>query len=172
MNSPFCKPRTRNAHSSESEWALRSLWSETTPGPWPGAVHRHRPRQDRLHGCRNLLFSLPPSLSPSLSLRLPLCSSSSPDYRRLQPSCVSLVTFSPPKRIAECKAARSLKARGHVADAAQLGTHVRKLQGRENGPIWLAVPFSKTLHACECVHASACVRARTGSEAPVTETRA
>ena len=165
-------PRTRNAHSSESEWALRSLWSETTPGPWPRAVHRHRPRQDRLHGCRNLLFSLPPSLSPSLSFRLPLCSSSSSDDRRLQPSCVSLVTFSPPKRIAECKAARSLKARGHVADAAQLGTHVRKLQGRENGPIWLAVPFSKTLHACECVHASACVRARTGSEAPVTKTRA
>ena len=115
-------------------------------------------------------LSLLPSLP--LSLRLPLCSSSSSDDRRLQPSCVSLVTFSPPKRIAECKAARSLKARGHVADAAQLGTHVRKLQGRENGPIWLAVAFSKTLHACECVHASACVRARTGSEAPVTETRA
>ena len=115
-------------------------------------------------------FSLSPSFPLSLSLSLPLSlfSSSSSDDRRLQPSSVSLVTLCPPKR---CKASRSLKARGHVADAAQLGTHVRKLQGRENGPIWLTVPFSETLLACE-VHASACVRARTASEAPVTETSA
>ena len=141
------------------------------PDPGPGqSIGIDRDKTACMDAETFFFLSLLPSLP--LSLRLPLCSSSSSDDRRLQPSCVSLVTFSPPKRIAECKAARSLKARGHVADAAQLGTHVRKLQGRENGPIWLAVAFSKTLHACECVHASACVRARTGSEAPVTETRA